>query len=387
MYAIINGTLLTITQGRIPHGRLLIDEGKIVAIGDDTLEIPSHATIIDATNAYVTPGLIEAHCHISLWGEPFMPATEDFNEMSGPIQAQIRGIDSLNPDDPAIATVRNAGITTVFTGPGSGNLIGGTGLAIKLRGKTVWDMAIPGTEAMKMALGENPKRNYGARKQAPMTRMGNAAVLRQALVKAQNYLNKLERAEEEGKPLPARDLSLEAIGRLLKGEIKARIHAHRADDIITAIRIAEEFNFPYTIEHATEGYLIKEILAEKNVHCIVGPNMLPPKKHELWKTRPDNAAMLQAAGVKVSCMVDRGSETRWLPLHAGVLVRFGLPEDEALKAITINSAEVLGLEDRIGSLEVGKDADIAIFDGFPLHTYTSAQAVFIDGELVYQKEA
>lgn len=385
MLAITNATIHTITNGVIINGTLLIVDGKIQEIGGPELAVPVKAKVIDARGKNITPGLIEAHSHISIWGEPHVPATADFNEMVSPVQAHLRAIDALNPEDPAIEMVRNAGITTVFTGPGSGNIIGGTGVAIKLKGRTVSEMVIPNTEAMKMALGENPKRNYGARNQKPMTRMGNAAVLREALVAAQNYQAKINEATKNGKSKPERDLGHEALVKVLNGDMKARIHAHRADDIITAIRIAEEFGINYSIEHASEGYLIADILAEKDVSCICGPNLLPPKKHELWKTTPRNAALLHQAGVKVCCMVDRGSETQWLPLHAGVLVRFGLPEEEALRAITINAAEVLGVSDRVGSLEVGKDADLVMWSGHPLHTYTQTEVVIIDGQIVYEK--
>ena len=384
MKAITNGKVLTITNGVIENGTVLIDKGKIVAVGDVNLAIPKGAEVIDATGKWVTPGFIEAHSHIAIWGEPQVPASADFNEMVGPVQSELRAIDAINPQDPAIITVRNAGVTTAFTGPGSGNVIGGTGVAIKLRGNTIDEMVIPGTEAMKMALGENPKRNYGARNKAPATRMGNAAVLREALVAAQNYAAELDQSKAEGKTI-ARNLSAEALLPLLRGEMKARMHAHRADDIITAIRIAEEFNFKFAIEHSSEGYMVADILAEKNVMSICGPNLSPPKKHELWYTTPENAALIHKAGGRVCCMVDRGSETRWLSLHAGVLVRFGLPEEEAFKAVTINPAEVLGIADRVGSLEVGKDADLVVWDGNPFFTYTSTECVLIDGEVVYQK--
>ena len=200
MLAIINGLVHTITNGKIENGTVLVKDGKIIAVGSKDLGIPEGATVIDATGKMVTPGLIDAHTHLSVWGEPFLPANSDFNEMTGPVQAQIRAMDAFNPEDPAIPLVRQAGVTTVWTGPGSGNIIGGTGFACKLVGKTINEMMIPGTESMKMALGENPKRNYGNRNQAPSTRMGNAGVLRNALVSAQNYMQNLEKAEKEGKP-------------------------------------------------------------------------------------------------------------------------------------------------------------------------------------------
>jgi len=392
MLAIKNGKLVTIANGIIENGTILIENGKIVAIGKD-VSIPEGAQVIDATNKWVTPGLIDAHAHIGLFGEPSIWANNDGNEMTAPVTAQIRGIDSLNPQDMAFPMVVAAGVTTVYTGPGSANIIGGTGVAIKLRGRTVEEMVIPGTEGMKMALGENPKRVYGeTRKVMPSTRMGNAAVLREALVKAQNYMNKIEQAKEEaakeGKTpkLPDRDLQLEALAKVLRREMKARIHCHRADDIMTAIRIAEEFNLDYVIEHCTEGWKIADILAAKKVRATVGPNLLAAHKMELIDVNHGNAGILAKAGVKVAIQVDSSSETKWLPVHAGIMVREGMPEEEAWKAITINPAEILGIADRVGSLEVGKDADIAIFDGHPMCNFTHCEKTIIDGVIVHDRD-
>lgn len=382
MIAIKGGKVLTITHGVIEGGVVLVEDGKITAIGKD-IAIPEGAKVIDATGKTVMPGLIDAHSHISLFGEPSVPATMDGNEMTHPITAQVRGMDALNPFDPAIPIVRDAGFTTVYTGPGSANLVGGTGMAIKLRGRTAEEMIIPGTEAMKMALGENPKRVYGSQKRQPATRMAVASVLREAFIEAQNYLNKIERATEEAgdkaPKLPDRNLKLEALGKVLKREMKARIHCHRADDMITAIRLAEEFNLDYTLEHATEGYKIADILAEKNVTCVVGPLLMGPSKHELWEVKMENPGVLVNAGVRVALQADTSSGTRWLPIHTGLAIKHGMPEDEAFKSVTIYAAEVMGVADRVGSLEVGKDADIAIFDGHPFCNFTKCELTMIDG--------
>ncbi|HSL93817.1 MAG TPA: amidohydrolase [Bacillota bacterium] len=386
MYAIVGGQVMTITNGTIENGVILVKDGKIEAI-EAGLQIPDGYEIIDARGQVVMPGLIDAHSHISLFGEPGVPATADGNEMTNPITAQLRGIDALNPFDPAIPIVREAGFTSLYTGPGSANLVGGTGLGIKLRGRTAEEMAIPGTEAMKMALGENPKRVYSEQKKAPSTRMGVAAVLREALVQAQNYLKKIDLAVAEagdGQPkLPDRDLKLEALGQVLKRELKARIHCHRADDMITAIRIAEEFNLDYSLEHATEGYKIADILAEKGVVCVVGPLLMGPSKHELWEVKLENPGILARAGVRVVLQADTSSGTRWLPMHAGLAIKHGMPEDEAFKSVTIYSAELIGISDRVGSLEVGKDADIAIFDGHPFCNMTSCVLTMIDGVIYH----
>jgi imidazolonepropionase-like amidohydrolase len=375
----------------IEKGSILLENGKIAALGEN-VTVPADAKVIDGAGKWVTPGLIDAHSHIGLFGEPDVPATADGNEKTGPVQSFLRGIDSLNPQDPAFPQVVAAGVTTVYTGPGSSNIIGGTGLAIKLRGRTVEEMAIPGTEGMKMALGENPKRNYGERKQIPSTRMGNAAVLREALVKAREYVEKIDRAiaeapDGQAPKLPDRDLKLEMLGKVVKREQRARIHAHRADDIMTAIRIAEEFNLDYSIEHATEGYKIADILAEKKIPCIVGPLLMGPAKHELWEVRLDNPAQLVKAGVKVAIQVDASSDTKYLGVQTGIAVREGLPMDEAFRCITINAAEILGLADRMGSLEVGKDADVAVFDGNPLCNFTNCLYTIIDGQIVYERNA
>ena len=350
--------------------------------------------LIDATGKWVLPGLIDAHSHLSLYGEPSVWAHMDINESTSPNTAQLRAIDALNPDDPAFADVRSAGITAVYTGPGSANIIGGTGMVIKTYGRTPEEMVIPGTEAMKFALGENPKRVYGEyKKQYPATRMGNAAVLREALVAAQNYLDKIAQAvseaAKEDKPLklPERDLKLEALGKVLRREMKVRIHCHRKDDILTAIRIAEEFNLDYVIEHCTEGYKIADVLGAKGVRATVGPLLMSREKMELSEVTLQNPGILARAGVKVAIQMDAASETKWLPLHAGLAVREGMDETEAFRAITINPAEIIGVADLMGSLEPGKDADIAIFSGHPFYTYTVCERTFINGKLVYTRES
>jgi imidazolonepropionase-like amidohydrolase len=389
MIAIVNGKILTMTKGVIDQGMLLIDDGKIQAVGEK-LAIPEGAQIIEAAGKWVLPGLIDAHSHVAIYGEPSVWANLDINESTSPNTAHLRAIDAINPDDPALADLRAAGITTVYTGPGSANIIGGTGVAIKTIGNTPEEMVIPGTEGMKMALGENPKRVYGEqKKQYPSTRMGNAGVLRESLVEAQNYLDQIARAEGDQNPkpgeLPGRNLKLEALAKVLRREMKARIHCHRKDDILTAIRIAEEFNLDYVIEHCTEGYKIAGILAAKKVKATVGPLLVGREKMELSEVTLQNPGILAKAGVKVAIQVDAASETQWLPLQAGLAVREGMEEAEAFRAITINAAEILGVSDRIGSLEPGKDADIAIFSGYPFCTFTVCEATFINGQMVYQR--
>ncbi len=392
--AIKNGKVLTITRGTIEGGTVLIDGGKIKEVGKN-VAIPSGAEVVDATGCWVMPGLIDAHSHVAIFGEPMVPATDDGNEMTDPITPHVRAIDAINPADPAIRDTLSAGVTALWTGPGSGNVIGGTGVVVKLTGRTVEEMVVPGSESMKMALGENPKRTYGTQHKFPSTRMGNAAALREALVKAQDYAEKRRLAEDEaareakekGAPLPPkypdRDLKLEMLGRVLRRELRCRIHCHRADDILTALRIAEEFGLDISIEHCTEGWKVADVLAARKIPCTVGPNDLYRAKMELENFKLDNAAILAKAGVKIAIQVDGFSQTRWLPVHAGMLIRFGLPEEEALKAVTINAAEIIGVSDRMGSLEPGKDADVAVFSGNPFCTFTRCEKAFINGKLVF----
>lgn len=388
MLAIVNAKINTITQGIIEQGVILIENGQIKACGKD-LSVPEGACVVDATGKTVTPGLIDAHSHLAIFGEPSVQANADGNETSDPVTPQLRGMDSLNPQDPAIPDVVAGGVTTVYTGPGSANIIGGTGFAMKLRGRTAEEMVIPGTEGMKMALGENPKRVYQSR--GPRTRMANAAALRDALVKARNYMDKCERAKEkaekgENATPPDRDLKMEALSKVLKREIKARIHAHRADDILTAIRVLEEFNVDFVIEHATEGHMIADVIAAKGIPCTVGPLLMSRGKMELLNVTLKNPGILAKAGVKIAIQCDTSSNTKWLALHTGLAVREGLCPKEAMRAITINSAEILGIADRVGSIEPGKDADMVIWSGEPFCTMTVAEKVFIDGKMVYERK-
>ncbi len=380
-FAVVNAKIHTITKGIIENGAILVEDGKIKDAGKN-IAVPEGVQIIDAKGKVVTPGLIDCHSHLAVFGEPNVWANADRNEYSDPVTPHLRGIDSLNPQDKSIADVAAAGVTIVYTGPGSANIIGGTGFAMKLRGKTAEEMVIPGTEALKMALGENPKRRYGQDKKImPYTRMGNAAVLRDALTKAKNYMKK---AEKEGDNLEV-DLKMEALARVLRREIKARIHSHRADDILTAVRIAREFNLDFIIEHATEGYLVADVLAEKGVRCTVGPLLLAKSKMEVANISLKNPGILCNAGVKIALQCDDSGNTKWLPLHAGLAVREGMPEDEAFRAITITPAEFIGISDRVGSIEKGKDADLVIWSGHPFESMTVAEKVFIDGHLVQER--
>jgi imidazolonepropionase-like amidohydrolase len=402
MIAITNGKVLTITQGVFDPGTVLIEGGKIVAAGE-SIEIPDDAEIYDASGKVVMPGLIDAHCHAGIFADGVGWEYADGNEMTEPVTPQLRGLDALHPDDPAFKDIVAAGVTTINTGPGSANLIGGTWVCVKTAPKpTVEQMILKEPAGMKMALGENPRRVYGSQHKTPSTRMANAALLRSALVNAQNYLDKWVRYEDElaayasqtgeekekaKAPLqPERDLKLEALGKVLRRELKARVHAHRADDMMTAIRIAEEFNLDLTLEHATEGYKIAEILASKGIPVTVGPILMSRQKYELSGLNPRNPGILSKAGVKVSIQTDEMSAVKYLAINAALAVREGMSEEEALKAITIYPAESIGVETRVGSLEPGKDADVVIFSGHPFDYQTVVELVLVNGEVAYRRE-
>ena len=369
MIAITGGKVVTVTNGTIDNGVVVIDGGKIISAGSaDEISVPAGAEIIDASGKWITPGFIDAHTHISTFNEPqTLPGTYDGNEVTDPVTAHIRGIDALNPNDVAIGTVRAAGFTTCYTGPGSANVIGGTGLCFKTKqGKTVFDIVIPGTECMKFALGENPKRVYGQKGKMPYTRMGVGAVLREALFNAKVYSDALKKAESDPEKAPKPDFKLEALVPVIRREMKARIHCHRSDDIVTAVRIAEEFNLDYTIEHCTEGYMITDFLKEHHVRFVLGPLTMGLSKMEIWNATLKAPGIVEKAGITDFCiMEDTSSDTKYLPIHIGLCIARGLSEEMAMKAVTINPANLLGISDRVGSLEAGKDADIAIWSGNP----------------------
>lgn len=409
MIAVIRGRLMTITQGIVDDGTILIEGGRIVALGKD-IEIPQGTEIYDASGKVVTPGLIDAHCHAGIFADGAGVSECDANEMTDPITPHLRAIDAVHPEDMAFKDLREAGVTTINTGPGSGNLIGGQFACLKTKKAiTIEEMILMAPSGMKMALGENPKRVYGEQNKFPSTRMANAAQLRSALVEAQNYCNKWMRYEEkqgyfrdrlsqwEMKPgqdrgerpeepdPPERDISLESLIPVLDGKLRAMIHCHRVDDIMTAVRVAEEFGLRFSIEHATEGFKIADILAQKKIPCVVGPILFSRKKYELREMTPRNPAILANAGVKVAIQTDEMSAVRYLTINAALAVQQGMKEDDALKAITINPAEIIGVAGRVGSLERGKDADLVVFSGHPLDYRSVPELVLIDGERAYER--
>ena len=357
---------------------ILLAGGKIAAIGTD-LTAPADAEIFDVDGLDVYPGFVDAHTHIGLDGYGIGYEGCDYNEMNDIWTPQLRAIDGINPRDPSLADARRAGVTCVCTGPGSANVLGGTFLAMKTVGNRVDKMVVRDPVAMKCAFGENPKRCY--RDKCDSTRMSTAAFLRGALMQAKDYGARKQAANGDVTKMPAYNQKLEALLPVLTGEIPLKAHAHQANDIFTALRIAHEFGLRITLEHVTEGHLIVDELAkEKDVPMAVGPSLTHASKFELQNKSWATPGVLAKAGCHVSIITDNSViPQQYLPLCAGMAVKAGMDEFDALKAITINPAEHIGVADRVGTLEVGKDADVVITNGCPFEVMTEVKAVFIDG--------
>ena len=385
MKALVNGKIITMSGVTIEKGVILIDGGKITAVGKD-LKVPEGAEVIDTAGKIIFPGMIDAHTHLGIGEDGLGWEGRDYNEMTDPITPHLRAIDAINPLEDGIVNARKNGITTVMTGPGSANVIGGECIAIKTYGRVVDEMLIKNPVGIKAAFGENPKRVYTDRKKLPTTRMGTAAVMRKALMAAQDYM--LEKESKAGNNEPfKRDIKNESLVRVLKREIPLKTHAHRADDIMTVLRIAKEFDINVTLEHCTEGHLIADKIFETGTPAVVGPTLTGMTKVELKERTFKTPGILSRVGVKVALMSDHPViPTENLPIYAALSVKAGMDEEEALKAITINPAEILGIDDRVGSIEEGKDADIVIFDGHPLDIKTNVVKVIINGEIVYKKQ-
>ena len=362
---------------------ILLADGKIAAIGTD-LTAPADAAVFDANGLEVYPGFVDAHTHIGLDGYGIGYEGCDYNEMNDIWTPQLRAIDGINPRDPSLADARRAGVTCVCTGPGSANVLGGTFLAMKTVGDRVDKMVVRDPVAMKCAFGENPKRCY--RDKCDSTRMSTAAFLRGALMQARDYGARKQAANGDITKMPAYNQKLEVLLPVLAREIPLKAHAHQANDIFTALRIAREFNLRLTLEHVTEGHLIVDELAgEKDVPMAVGPSLTFASKFELQNKSWSTPAVLTAAGCHVSIITDSSViPQQYLPLCAGMAVKAGMDPFDALKAITINPAEHIGVADRVGSLEVGKDADLVITAGSPFEVLTEVKAVFIDGARIEQ---
>ena len=376
---LIHGYLHTMNGSPIADGFIEIQGERIVSVGpmSDLPQVPADA--VDLKGATVTPGFIDAHCHIGIEEDTIGPMGADCNEAT-----DLRVIDAVNPRERCYAEAVDAGITSVVTCPGSANPIGGTILAMKTVGTRVDDMVLLENAGIKFALGENPKRVYKGKNQLPSTRMGTAAVIREQLIKAQKYLEKKEKAQADpSRPEPEFNMKCEALIPLLKRQVKAHFHCHRADDIYTAIRIGREFCLDYILVHCTDGHLIAEDIAKEGVPAICGPLLTTRSKPELGNSTMANPGILSKAGVLTAICTDHDViPMPLLPTSAGFAVGSGMDYEQALRAITINPAKICKLDDRVGSLEKGKDADILVFDGDPLAVANKPKMVFVNGKQV-----
>ena len=388
-------TLYTVTNGIVPNGILVVQDGKIVAVGPSSeVTVPDGAVVRDVSGKVILPGLVDTHSHLGVYPHPRVPANADGNETTGPVQSVVRALDAIYPSDPGIRMAQAGGITTANIMPGSGNAVGGQTAYVKLRGRTIEDMLIhkDGIQGgMKMANGENPKRAYASRKQAPATRMAVAALQRQLFIRAQNHqkkwdvYDKKKEEDEKAKP-PDPDIALDPVIEILQGKRTVHFHTHRADDIMTAIRLAEEFQFPLVLQHVSEGYKVADEIARRNIPCSVIVLDAPGGKPEAVEMMLRNAAVLEKAGVKVAFHTDDPiTDSRFFLRMAALAIRAGMSEAAALRALTIHAAEMLDLQDRIGSLEVGKDADLVVLSGPPFSVYTHVLATYIEGEKVFDR--
>lgn len=389
MIAIAGATIYTVSSGDMENGTVLIDEGKVTAIGRD-LDIPSSATVIDGKGCALTPGLIDAHTHIGACPEGMPYTMTDENDMTNPSTPQLRILDSIYPFDEAFDEARKGGVTTVQVLPGSGNVIGGQGAVIKTFGLVVDQMAVMAPSGMKAALGENPIGVYKEKHQMPTTRMGNAACMRATLQEAVNYKKQKDhnknKKDDEKDPFEIK-LDMEALIPVIDGTMPLRVHCHRADDIATAIRVAEEFGIKLTMEHCTEGHLIADYLAEKKAMAAVGPTFGCRPKIELRHMTWETLKVFADKGIHFCIITDHPvTPVHSLMTCATMAHKAGLTRDQALRAITLSAAEHLGLEDRLGSIEPGKDGDLVLWNGDPFDTRTEVKTTIIDGKVVYQAQ-
>ncbi|ALG06087.1 amidohydrolase [Kibdelosporangium phytohabitans] len=382
--AITGGYVVPVTSEPIEGGTVLIEGGRIVAVGADAdVDVPDDAEIVDASGTWVLPGFVEAHAHAGIGEDGIGWEGRDYNEMTDPNGARLRAIDGFNPDDQGLRDALAGGVTTLVAKPGSGNPIGGQTVALKAWGRTVEDMLMRDPASVKSALGENPKRVYGDQKKLPSTRMGVAAIIRDALTKAQDYVKKRDQAAADDKPFD-RDNTMEILARVLSGEVPWCQHTHRADDIATAIRLADEFGYRLVVNHGTEGHLLADTLAERGIPVIVGPLMTSRGKIETGRRTLKGPGIMARAGVKIALTTDHPVVPIDFLVHQATLcVKEGLDTDTALRSITINPAEMMGLDDRVGALAAGLDADVVLWSGDPLDVMSRAVRVFIEGNEVY----
>ena len=376
-----NGVVHPMDGPVIPRGYVWLEGEKIRAVGPEE-ELPAwDGPSLDAEGGHILPGFVDAHCHLGMFGNALGFEADDGNESTDPCTPQLRAIDAVNPLDRCFEEARQGGVTTVLTGPGSANPIAGQFVALKTNGRWVDEAIVKAPAAMKFALGENPKSVYNDRKETPVTRMATAALIREELSKALEYQDKQDKADEDpDHDVPDFDAKLEALVPVLTGELPAHFHAHRADDIATAMRIAREFGLRYVIVHGTEGHLLADYLAAEGVPVITGPCLGDRSKPELANQTLENPAILARAGVKVAICTDHPeTPIQYLPICAAMAVRAGMEEEEALAAITRNAAEIGGVGGRVGTLTPGKDADVVVTSGHPLDWKSRVEAVFING--------
>ncbi len=381
-----NGKIYTMSNlGVLDGGDIKIKNGKIIEVGKN-LPVSEGEEVIELSGEFVYPGFIDAHCHMGLfeWGMGFEGS--DGNEMTNPITPHMRAIDGINPMDTSFKNAREGGVTVVVSGPGSANVCGGTFGAFKTYGDCIDKMVVKNPVAMKVAFGENPKRVYNSKSKTPMTRMGTAALLRNLIVESKNYLNKKEDAESKNELFKEFNLSYEAMIPVLKKEIPLKAHCHRADDILTAVRIAKEFDLDLTLDHCTEGHLIADYIKESGYPAIVGPTMTHASKIELTNKTFKTPGILINKGVKTAIVTDHPViEQEYLPICAGLAMKsMNMDEIDVLKSITIHAAEIVKIDDRVGSIEPGKDADIVIFDKSALFSDSVCCYTIIDGNVVHR---
>jgi len=381
---IMHAVIHTMTGNPIENGWIRTEDGIIKEIGSNLENPQLDEKVLDVQGAGVYPGFVDAHTHLGMWEDGLTFEGDDGNEETDPITPQLRAIDAINPIDRCFSEALAAGVTTVITGPGSANPIGGQLAAIKTYGTCIDEMLVKAPVAIKMALGENPKSVYHGKNQAPSTRMSTAALIREELFKAKRYMEDLQRAEEdEDFDAPEFDMKSEALVPALKGEIEVHFHAHRNDDIDTAIRIAKEFHLNYVIVHGTEGHLMTRRLINEGTRVLAGPFLCDRSKPELKNLTPANPGILANAGVPVAIITDHPVvPLQYLPTCAALAVREGMKYEDALKAITINPARICGIDDKVGSIEVGKDADLIVFDTNPLEMTSKPKFVIAGGKLI-----
>lgn len=381
----INGTVHPMDGPVIACGFVAVEGDKIKAVGPmSALPGGDFGPVTDLCGRHILPGFVDAHCHLGMFGDGLGFEADDGNESTDPCTPHLRAIDAVNPLDRCFQEAREGGVTTVLTGPGSANPIAGQFAAVKTAGRWVDEMVLKAPAAMKFALGENPKNVYNDRKETPVTRMATAAIIRENLLKTKEYMAKQDRAkDDEDEEAPDFDARLEALVPVLKGELTVHCHAHRADDIATAIRLSKEFGFKLVVVHGTEGHLIAELLAGENIPVITGPSLGDRSKPELMHKTMENPALLAKAGVKIAICTDHPeTPIQLLPLCGAMAARYGLEDEVALAAITLDAAALGGVADRVGSLTPGKDADLVVTEGYPLDWKSKICAVYIGGAQV-----